>query len=54
MGGGGEGGGDLIPQSHSFFMTMPYPELLSPLTSIPNAVSFFNGRFHTRDGKTDG
>ena len=24
------------------------------VTCIPNAVSFFNGRFHTRDGKTDG
>ena len=31
----GGGGGDLIPQSHSFCTAMPYPELLSPLSRMP-------------------
>ena len=33
----GEGGGGvgLIPQSHSFFTTMPHPELLSSLSRMP-------------------
>ena len=29
------GGGDLISQSHSFFTTMPYPELLSLVSRMP-------------------
>ena len=54
---GAGGGGDLIPQSHSFFTTTPYPELLSPLSRMPFPFSmavFTLETDDTRDGKTDG
>ena len=48
MGGGGGCGGGPDPAVPLIFHDNAVSRTF--VTSIPNAVSFFNGRFHTRDG----